>query len=66
MFNSIFIINIGGKLQIIPLKFGGDWILHRKISEFGFYLLKFGDVWILHPNILEFRFYTLKFQNLGV
>ena len=31
-----------GKLQIAPLKFSGDWILHPEISEFGFYPLKFG------------------------
>ena len=43
------------KLQIIPLRFGSDWILHSKISEFRFYLLKFG----------VFGFYTLTFQNLN-
>ena len=43
-----------GKLQIAPLKFSGDWILHPEISEFGFYPLKF----------VMFRFYILKFQNL--
>ena len=30
-----------GKLQITPLKFGGDWILHPEVLEFGFYPLKF-------------------------
>ena len=33
-----------GKLQIAPLKFGGNWILHPKVLEFGFYPLRFGDV----------------------
>ena len=32
--------NILRKLQITPLKFGGDWILHPKISNFRFYPLK--------------------------
>ena len=31
-----------GKLKFTSLKFGGDWILHSEISEFGFYLLKIG------------------------
>ena len=42
------------KLQITPLKFGDDWILHPKVLEFGFYPLKFG----------VFGFYTITFQNL--
>ena len=60
-----------GKLQITPLKFRGDWILHPEVSKFGFYRLKFGDAWIFHPNVLKldftpyvlevFRFYSLKF-----
>ena len=33
-----------GKFQITPLKFGGDWILHPKVSKFEFYPLTFGDV----------------------
>ena len=43
-------------MQITPLRFRGDWILHPEVSESGYYPLKFGDVWILHPDILEFRF----------
>jgi len=38
-------------LQIIPLKFGDVWILHPKISDFGFNTLKFESVLILHPNV---------------
>ena len=34
---SIITLLIKGKLQITPLKFGGVWILHQKVSEFGFY-----------------------------
>ena len=45
-----------GKLQITPLKFGGNWILHSEISEFGFYPLTFEGVWILHPHVSEFGF----------
>jgi len=41
------------KIQITPLKFGGDWILHPEVSEFEFYPLKFG----------VFGFYILMFQN---
>ena len=48
-----------GKLQITPLKFRDDWILHLEVSKFGFYCLKFGDAWIFHPDVLEFRFYPL-------
>ena len=48
-----------GKLQITPLKFRGDWILHPEVSKFGFYRLKFGDAWIFHPDVLKFRFYPL-------
>ena len=51
--NNSLILN---KLQIIPLKFGGDWILHPKISKFRFYTLTFGGVWILHPDISKFWF----------
>jgi len=40
-----------GKLQIIPLKFRGDWILHREVLEFEFYALTFG----------VFGFYILAF-----
>ena len=29
--------NKNDKLQIIPLKFRDDWILHSKVLEFGFY-----------------------------
>ena len=47
--------SLEGKLQITPLKFESDWILHLKVSEFGFYPLKFG----------VFGFYTLTFQNLN-
>ena len=43
-----------GELQITPLKFGGDWILHLKVSKFRFYPLKFG----------VFGFYTLTTQIL--
>ena len=43
-----------GKLQITPIKFRDDWILHLEISKFGFYPLKFG----------VFGFYILTFQNL--
>ena len=43
-----------GKLQITPLKSRGVWILHLKVSKFGFYILKFGEVWI---------FYSFRFQN---
>ena len=49
--NNFFLIEKKGKLQITPLKFGDDWILHFEISEFGFYPLKFG----------VFRFYTMTF-----
>ena len=45
------IINFLDKLQITPLKFGSDGILHFEISEFEF----------LHPDVLEFKFYILKF-----
>ena len=30
-----------GKLQIAPLKFGSNWILHYKISEFEFYPINY-------------------------
>jgi len=40
-------------LQITPLKFEGDWVLHLEVSEFGFYPLKFGDVWILYPDVVK-------------
>ena len=40
-----------GKLQITPLKFMGDWILHPKVLEFRFYPLQFG----------VFGFYILTF-----
>ena len=43
-----------GELQITPLKFGGDWILHLEVSKFRFYPLKFG----------VFGFYTLTSQIL--
>ena len=46
-----FIEVLGGKLQITPLKFGGDWILYPKISESEFYLIKFS----------AFEFYILTF-----
>ena len=43
-----------GQLEIIPLKFGGNWIFHFKVLEFGFY-----------PWSLEvFGFFTLTFKNL--
>ena len=45
-----------GKLQITPLKFGGDWILHPEVSKFGFYPLMFGGVWILHLDFSNFGF----------
>ena len=51
------------KLQITPLKFGDDCILHLKvlkfrfypldISDFKFYSLYFKDNWILLSRILE-------------
>lgn len=31
--NSYFMYNFKGKLQIIPLKYGVDWILHSKTSK---------------------------------
>ena len=43
--------NIFDILQITPLKFGSDWILHPEILKFGFYPLKFSDVWISHSNV---------------
>ena len=49
-------ITILDKLQITPLKFGSDWILHLEISEFEF----------LHPDVLEFKFYILKFWKFRV
>jgi len=52
-------------LLITPLKFGGDWILYPKVSEFGFYSLKFGDVWILYPGVSEFGFYPLYLGVFG-
>ena len=64
MFHSIFIINIGGKLQITLLKFGDNWILHREVSEFRFYHMKFEGVWILHTNVSEFGFYLLYYFTL--
>ena len=54
------------KLQIALLKFGGDWILHPEILEFGFYLIKFGGVWILHPDVSEFGFYPLYFRSVWI
>ena len=38
-------------MQITPLKFESVWILHPKVSEFGFYIPKFGGVWILNSQI---------------
>ena len=55
-----------GKLQITPLKFRGDWILHPDISKFGFYLLKFGNIWILHLDISKFEFYPLYFRSVWI
>ena len=43
-----------GKLQITLLKFGGEWILHPKVSKFGFYPLYFKSFWILLPKVSEF------------
>ena len=54
------------KLQITPLKFGNNWILHHEVSKFRFYLLKFGDILILHPNISKFGFYFLKFWDVWI
>ena len=62
MYNFFF----KGKLQITPLNFGGDWILHPEVLEFRFYLLKFGDVWILHLDVLEFGFYPLCFRSFWI
>ena len=53
-------------MQITPLKFGRDWILHSKVSKFEFYPLEFGDVWILHPDVLEFGFYHLHFRSVWI
>ena len=44
-------IYIQGKLQITPLKFGGDWILHLEISKFGFHPITFEGIWSLHPKV---------------
>ena len=55
--NCFFFFLKDGKLQITPLKYGGNWILYPEISEFEFYPLKFGDVWILHPDLSKFEFY---------
>ena len=46
--------------------FGGVWILHLKISEFGFYSLKFEGVWILHIGISKFGFYHLNFKGVEI
>ena len=59
-FISIF---FQGKLQIKPLKFGSNWILHFEVSEFRFYPITFGGVWILHHDVSEFGFYPLIFQK---
>ena len=50
---QVLILNTD-KLQIAPLRFRGDLILHLEVLEFGFYPLEFG----------MFGFYTLMFQNL--
>ena len=39
-----------GKLQIVPLKFEGVWILHFEISNFRFYSLKF-EVFGLYTDV---------------
>ena len=44
----------------------GVWILHLKVSNFGFYFQKFGDVWISNPEISEFGFYSLEFGGVWV
>ena len=41
---SLFSFFSLGKLQITPIKFGDNWILHSKVLEFGCYPLSFGDV----------------------
>ena len=46
--------------------FGSVWILHLKISEFGFYSLKFEGVWILHIGISKFGFYHLNFKGVEI
>ena len=48
-------------MKITPLEFGGVWILHPEILEFGFYPLKFRSVWSLHIDILKFGINPLKF-----
>ena len=53
-----------GKLQITPLNFESDWILHPVVSEYGFYPLKFGDIWILHPNVSKFEFHSIYFRSI--
>ena len=41
-----------------------DWILHPKISEFGFYTLKFQNLDFTPWSLGVFGFYTMMFQNL--
>ena len=63
-------------MRITPPKFGGDWILHPEILEFGFYPLTFESVWILHPDIQNLDFtpyifgvigsYSLKFRSVWI
>ena len=56
-------------MQITPLKFGGIWILHLKVLEFGFYLLfrfyfpKFVSAWILHTKFSEFGELKSKYSQ---
>ena len=65
-----------GKLQITPLKFGGVWILHSKVSKFGFRPLK-EDKWLpmkFSSSIIsplpsvpaETKVHTFINSNLGV
>ena len=55
-----------GKLQITPLKFESDWILHPIVSKYGFGPLKIGDIWILYPNVSKFEFYSIYFRSVWI
>ena len=51
--------NQKAKLETIPLKFGGVWILHVKVLKFGFYYMKFNSVYISCHSII----FSIKYNK---